>query len=116
MKLESAKHIVLLFTLIGLSAPTFAGGDPKAKDLLSHSDCFNCHSVDHKIIGPAFKDIAKRYHGTHASAATINILAAKVIKGGNGNWNAVTGGIAMSAHPQLSMAQTTEMVKWVLAQ
>ena len=68
------------------------------------------------IMKSLIKDIARHYHGTHASAAAISTLATKIIKGGNGNWNAVTGGIAMSVRPQLSIARTTEMVKLVLAQ
>ncbi|WP_159475056.1 PQQ-dependent sugar dehydrogenase [Dyadobacter sp. 3J3] len=76
--------------------------------LISQSDCKACHGLDQKSIGPAYKEIAKRYqHDPNA----IEKLAAKVISGGNGNW----GENAMSAHPQLTLAQTTEMLGYILS-
>jgi hypothetical protein len=29
--------------------------------LTSYSDCYTCHKIDERSMGPAFKDIAKRY-------------------------------------------------------
>jgi cytochrome c len=31
--------------------------------LMKQSDCFNCHAVETKIVGPAFLDVAKKYRG-----------------------------------------------------
>ena len=75
---------------------------------INASDCKACHGLDKKSIGPAYVAIAKRYKGDPKALET---LAAKVIKGGNGNW----GENAMSAHPQLTLAQTTEMVTYILS-
>src|SRR5688572_9451597 len=33
----------------------------KGEVLISYSDCYNCHKKDQRSVGPAFKDIAKRY-------------------------------------------------------
>ena len=33
----------------------------KGEVLISYSDCYTCHKTDQKLVGPAFKDIAKRY-------------------------------------------------------
>jgi cytochrome c len=74
---------------------------------MSKSDCKACHAIDKKSIGPAFTDIAKRYH---KEADAVARLADKVIKGGGGNW----GDQAMSAHPQLSVADASEMVSYIL--
>ena len=113
----NAKYLfVAAIALLPLSGIAHAAGDPKVKSIMAHSDCFTCHSVDHQVIGPAYKDVAKRYHGAKAPAATIATLAGKIIKGGNGNWNKVTGGAPMTAHATLSKAQATDMAKWVLAQ
>ncbi|GAB2555366.1 PQQ-dependent sugar dehydrogenase [Spirosoma areae] len=76
--------------------------------LMNESDCKACHGLDKKSIGPAYLDVAKRYKGNTQATAT---LAAKIIKGGNGNW----GENAMSAHPQLTLDQTTEMVRYILS-
>ena len=113
-------HVKYLFAaaivLLSLFDIAHAAGDPKIKSIMARSDCFTCHSIDHQVVGPAYKDVAKRYHGTAASAATIAILSDKIIKGGNGNWNKETGGSPMTAHAKLSKAQAANMVKWVLAQ
>ncbi|MCF0069724.1 PQQ-dependent sugar dehydrogenase [Dyadobacter sp. CY261] len=76
--------------------------------LISESDCKACHGLDKKSIGPAYTEIAKRYKG---DAKAVEKLAAKVLSGGNGNW----GENAMSAHPQLTLAQTSEMVSYILS-
>ena len=76
--------------------------------LINESDCKACHGLDKKSIGPAYLEIAKRYKGNSLATET---LAAKIRKGGNGNW----GENAMSAHPQLTIEQTTEMVRYILS-
>ncbi len=76
--------------------------------LINESDCKACHGLDKKSIGPAYLEVAKRYKGNSSAVET---LAAKIIKGGNGNW----GENAMSAHPQLTVEQTTDMVRYILS-
>jgi cytochrome c len=82
--------------------------DPATEIMMKKSDCFTCHSVNAKIIGPAYKDVAKKYRNVPGAEDT---LVAKVKAGGSGNW----GAVPMVAHPQLSDAQLHAMVKWVLA-
>ena len=48
--------------------------------------CTACHSVDKKMVGPAYQDIAKKYKGDAGAAAK---LAEKVRKGGAGNWGQI---------------------------
>lgn len=81
--------------------------------MMQNAGCFACHAVDHKVVGPSYQDVAKRYKGQKGAAA---MLAEKVIKGGAGHWNALTGGVPMPPHPNLTKAQAEAMVKWVLAQ
>ncbi|MDA8384191.1 MAG: c-type cytochrome [Betaproteobacteria bacterium] len=111
-------RIVVLSAVVGLTfaVGASAAGNPAVRDMMGNSDCFACHAVDHAGVGPSFKDVAARYHGAAAPTATVAKLAEKVINGGNGSWNAQTGGMAMTPHPQLSKAQATQMVQWVLAQ
>ncbi|HTB21085.1 MAG TPA: c-type cytochrome [bacterium] len=82
--------------------------DPATETMMKQSDCFTCHSVNAKVIGPAYKDVAKKYRNVPGAEET---LVAKVRAGGSGNW----GAVPMVAHPQLSDAQLHAMVKWVLA-
>ncbi len=62
---------------------------------LAHElNCVACHAIDHKIVGPAWRDVANRYTGNGVTTYTyqgkqyplIDGLVMKVSKGGNGNW------------------------------
>ncbi len=50
-------------------------------DVLKAKGCLNCHDMDKKKVGPAFKDVAAKYKGDSTAAAT---LAAK-LKDGKGH-------------------------------
>ena len=76
--------------------------------LIQKNDCLTCHKLDQKIIGPAYTDVANKYT---ESPAVIDTLANKIIKRGSGNW----GNIAMSPHPNLSVTDAQEMVKYILS-
>lgn len=80
----------------------------KGEALISKSDCFACHKVDAKVLGPSYKDVAAKYPN---NAATINQLVEKVKKGGSGVW----GAIPMSPHPALSDDDCKAMVKYILS-
>lgn len=76
--------------------------------LIAYSDCYTCHKQDQKLVGPAFKDIAKRYP---ANKAFIDMLAQKVIVGGNGSW----GSPVMDSHPKLSFEHAKLMVTYIMS-
>ncbi|PSR54033.1 hypothetical protein AHMF7605_11125 [Adhaeribacter arboris] len=78
------------------------------QQLIKQSDCLGCHQEKTKSIGPSWVQIANRYPEEDKS---ISALTQKVIKGGNGNW----GEAAMSAHPQLTDKEVSQMVKYILA-
>jgi cytochrome c551/c552 len=68
--------------------------------------CTGCHAVDHKVIGPSFKDVAARYRGKDVEAA----LVEKVKNGGAGAW----GDIPMIPNPQVPDPDLHAIVKWIL--
>ena len=80
----------------------------KGEVLISYSDCYICHKKDERSVGPAFKDIAKRYP---VNKVYIDVLAQKVIIGGGGNW----GYPAMVSHPNLSFEDAKMMVTYILS-
>ena len=82
-----------------------AGKDGKA--LIEASDCRTCHKDDAKLIGPAYKDVAKKYESNEKN---IKMLGEKVLKGGQGVW----GEIPMAGHPNLSLEDAEAMVKYIL--
>lgn len=94
-----------------LSTQAFAAGkvDMAAGQALAQkSGCMGCHTADKKLVGPSFKDIAKKYKGNGKAEA---MLIAKVTKGGAGVW----GTMAMPANPKVSPADMKTLVEWILA-
>lgn len=77
-------------------------------DLAKKNNCMSCHGVDKKIIGPAFKDVAKKYKG---NADAVALLSKKVKDGGSGVW----GPIPMSPNKTISDADIKVMVEYVLS-
>jgi cytochrome c len=96
--------LLILATLAAISAPALAD-EPLARS----KNCMACHAVDKKLVGPAYKDIAKRYAG---DAKAADALAIKIVKGGSGVW----GAIPMPANPQVSEADAKKLAAWVLSQ
>ncbi|MFM9912145.1 MAG: c-type cytochrome [Methylophilaceae bacterium] len=83
--------------------------DAAGKALAQKSGCLLCHSVDKKVLGPAFKDVAAKYKGQADAEAKLD---AKVAKGGSGAW----GPIPMPANsPKVSDADIKTLVQWVLS-
>lgn len=75
--------------------------------LAKKRNCFACHMVDKKVVGPAWKDIAAKYRGDAGAQAR---LEGKIAKGGSGVW----GSMAMPAQPQLSAEERTLLTRFIL--
>jgi cytochrome c len=86
-----------------------SGNPPAGLEDAKASDCFACHAIDHKVVGPAYDAVARRYAGQ--GDAVVDKLADKVIDGGSGNW----GTIAMTPHPDLGKAKARTIVRWILS-
>nr|WP_295775718.1 c-type cytochrome [Rhodoferax sp.] len=101
------KRIILavLSVVVGVvvTAPAFAD-----EALAKAKNCMACHAIDKKVVGPAYKDVAKKYAG---DAKAPDMLAAKVIKGGSGVW----GPVPMPANAQVNDAEAKKLVAWVLS-
>jgi cytochrome c len=54
--------------------------------------CNNCHSLDHRIVGPAWDDVGKRYRNVSTyeykgkTYPLVTGLVQKISHGGRGNW------------------------------
>lgn len=96
---------ILVATALALSASAPAWAD---QALAQSKNCMACHSVDKKVVGPAFKDIAKKF-GSQAGAA--DMLAQKIMKGSSGVW----GPVPMPANTQVSEAEAKTLANWVLS-
>lgn len=79
----------------------------KGLEITAKSDCFTCHKIDEKNIGPAWRDVANKYAGSDTS---VNYLAHKIINGGSGVW----GEIPMAPHPNMSEEDAKTVARYVL--
>ena len=92
------------------SIMTVAAGQAYAADeeaLAKSKNCLACHSVDKKLVGPAYKDVAAKYKGDSSAPAK---LAAKVKAGGKGVW----GEMPMPPN-NVTDAEAAKLVAWVLS-
>jgi cytochrome c len=79
----------------------------KGVELTSKSDCFTCHKIDEKNIGPAWREVAAKYAGQDTA---INYLAHKIKNGGSGVW----GQVPMAPHPAMTDEDAQAIAKYVL--
>ena len=98
------KHLLALCLIGAATAPAIAD-----EALAKAKNCMACHAVANKLVGPAYKDVAKKYAGDKSA---VDKLAAKIIKGGSGVW----GAVPMPANPQVSDAEAKKLATWVLNQ
>jgi S-disulfanyl-L-cysteine oxidoreductase SoxD len=88
-----------------VAKPAGASGSPAAIALTQKYTCVACHGMDSQIVGPSFRDVAKKYAG---SADAVGYLAGKVKAGGTGVW----GSIPMPAQA-LSDADAKIIAEWL---
>ena len=77
-------------------------------DLLKKYACTACHSIDKKLVGPAYNDVAAKYRGDAKAPA---MLMDKVKKGSVGTW----GQVPMPPNATVPDADIKTMVTYVLA-
>jgi len=94
----------LLLTVASIATPTWAD-----QALANAKNCMACHAVERKLVGPSYKDVAKKYA---ANKDAVDLLAGKIVKGGSGVW----GAIPMPANPQVNEADAKKLASWVLSQ
>ena len=90
---------------LGISS---AAGAADATALLTKYNCTACHTVDKKLVGPSYKEVAAKYAGDAGAAAK---LEQKVKAGGTGVW----GQIPMPPN-NVPDADLKTIVEWILAQ
>jgi cytochrome c len=87
-----------------LAAPAARADEAMAKKY----NCLACHAADKKMVGPAYKDVAKKYKG---QADAVAKLTDKVKKGGSGVW----GPVPMPPNAAVPDADVKKLVEWILA-
>ncbi len=99
MAVAAAGSLMLADTVAAASA---------AEALAQKNGCLACHSVQQKVLGPSFKDVAAKYKGDKTAETK---LIEKIKKGGSGVW----GPIPMPGHsPQVKDEDIKTIVQWIL--
>ena len=97
---------ILAAALFAASASAFAQEPAK---LAQDKACLTCHTVDRKLVGPAYKEVAAKYAGDKEAMTK---LVKKVRDGGQGVW----GPVPMPPNPSVSEKEAAVLVKWILSQ
>ena len=97
------RTLIALALSLPIAAPALADqAQANAKN------CLSCHTVDRKVVGPAYKDVAAKYRG---QPGMVDKLAQKIMNGGSGAW----GPVPMPANTQVNAKEAKELAEWILS-
>ena len=101
----------LSFSLAAAAALMLSGAAlaQDAAKLAQQKACLACHTVDKKVVGPSYKDIAAKYRSDKNAEAN---LVKKVRAGSAGVW----GQVPMPPNATVSEKEAQILVKWILSQ
>jgi cytochrome c len=103
------KRIAIVATSAAILGALSVAPASANEQLAKKHNCFACHQVDKKVVGPSYKDVANKYAGDKAAAAK---LFDKVKKGGAGVW----GQVPMPPNPTVPDGDVKALVTWILSQ
>jgi cytochrome c len=98
-------RLIAAFTFAALS---IVGHANASEEIAKQNGCFGCHAINDKVMGPSFKEVAKKYAGQDGAALKV---AETIRKGGTGIW----GNITMPAQEHISADIAKSLATWVLA-
>jgi len=106
------KQWLALGVLVAM-APLGVQAADQGLELARKSGCLACHSIEKKVVGPSWNDVAARYRNDVTAREQ---LIDKVKRGGKGNWVQVTGGVPMPPYsPRVPDASIEALVDFILA-
>ena len=80
-----------------------------AMALLQNNSCLSCHAIDHKVVGPAYHDVAAKYANDPQALAKVT---SSIQHGSTGKW----GEIPMPPFAQLSPDDLHSVATFILHQ
>jgi len=101
------KKIAIVAATLLASGLTHAVTEAEAMNIAQKNGCLACHQLDKKVVGPAWKDVGKKY-GDQADAEAM--LVTKVKKGSKGVW----GPVPMPPNATVKDADVRTLVQFVL--
>lgn len=91
-----------------LAAGAHAADAKAAEALAKASGCLACHTVDKKLVGPSYKEIADKYRKEKGAEAK---LIGKVKAGGKGVW----GDVPMPPNAHVKDTDIKTIVQWIMS-
>lgn len=80
-----------------------------ASALLQDNACLSCHSVDNRVVGPAYHDVAAKYANDPQALARV---MSSIQHGGSGKW----GDVPMPPFAQLSSDDLKSLATFIMSQ
>ncbi|MGF6554200.1 cytochrome c551/c552 [Pseudomonas sp. S30_BP2TU TE3576] len=80
-----------------------------ASALLQDNSCLSCHAIDHKVVGPAYHDVAAKYKNDPQALARV---MSSIEHGGSGKW----GDVPMPPFAQLSSDDLKSLATFIMSQ
>lgn len=87
---------------------TSAPANTAVTGLLNARGCSGCHSLDKKVVGPGFKEVAARYKDNKDAKTQ---LMARIRAGGTGLW----GSVPMPPQTAITDAELSAVVDWLVS-
>ena len=110
MKIRIAALSVAAALALMSAGANAAIDDKKATEIMNKAGCSACHNVDKKVVGPSYKDVAKKRKSEKGAAASI---AKKVREGGSGAYGQIP--MPPTSAGQINDGDLKALVDWVLA-
>lgn len=108
---------ITLSLWVGVSL--LASGVAQADEALAKAKgCLACHTVETKVIGPAYKAVAKKYNGKKDAEATLaqHILKGTPMPAGMGWQKEGQASLPfMPPNASVNPAEATKLAKWILS-
>jgi cytochrome c len=102
------RHLIALAAGLCVAGGAHAALDNASAEAMMKKDgCAACHTIDKKLVGPPYQEVAAKYKGDKDAMAK---LVDKVKKGGVGVW----GQIPMPPNAQVPEADIKDLVTWIL--
>ena len=91
------------------NAPAVTVAKVDTKALLQNNACLSCHAIDHKVVGPAYRDVAAKYA---KDPQAMDRLMSSIQHGGSGKW----GDVPMPPFAQLSPDELKSLATFIMSQ
>lgn len=97
--------LAIATSLLTLARPAMAADELA---LATSRNCMTCHTIERRVVGPAFKAVAAKYR---QDAAALDKITPFIRNGGSGNF----GAVPMPASPQVTEAEARRLAAWILS-